>query len=138
MLDSLQEKLEQLNKLHNIINEISSELFQSNIESLDESINSALSKLGEFTKVDRVYTFDFDWINNVTNNTYEWCADGISPEIDNLQGVPTEYLPRWLELFKENNYVYIPLIKEIPDEFSAEREILEPQGIQSLITSPMY
>jgi len=137
-LDSLQEKLEQLNKLHNIINEISSELIPSITENLDDAINNSLSKLGEFTKVDRVYTFDFDWINNVTNNTYEWCADGISPEIDNLQGVPTEYLPRWLEIFKENNYVYIPLIKEIPDEFYAEREILEPQGIQSLITSPMY
>lgn len=138
MVGTLQEKLEQLNKLHNIINEISSELIQSNEDSLNEAINNSLSKLGEFTQVDRVYIFDFDWINNITNNTYEWCADGINPEIENLQGVPVELVPRWIEIFKENRYVYIPLIKEIPEEFAAEKEILEPQGIQSLITSPMY
>lgn len=138
MVNSLKNRLEQLNSLHNIIIEISSELIQSKTENLDIAINSALDKLGKFTQVDRVYIFDFDWINNVTNNIFEWCADGISPEIENLQNVPVDMVPRWLEIFRENKFVYIPLIKEIPDEFSAEKEILEPQGIQSLITSPMY
>jgi PAS domain S-box-containing protein len=131
-------KLENLNALHLIVNEISSNLIQSHHSGLDDAINNSLAKLGHFTNVDRVYIFDFDFELYFCNNTYEWCADGISPEIENLQMVPLDLIPRWLQKFNNREYVYIPSIKDIDEEFSAEKEILEPQGILSLVTSPMY
>ncbi len=131
-------KLKALNKLHHLINEISSDLIQSIAENVDDTINAALGKLGKYTEVDRVYIFIFDLDEEVCNNTHEWCSEGINPEIDNLQGIPNSYIPRWFEKFSQKEYVYIPLVSEIADEYHAEKEILEPQGIISLLTVPMY
>lgn len=131
-------KLENLNSLHLLINSISTDLAQSQLNEIHRTINLSLAQLGIFTEVDRVYIFNFNHENNTCDNTYEWCAAGVEPEIDNLQGIPLELVPRWMEIFKENKYVYIPSVKNIDPQFNAEKEILEPQGIKSLVTSPMY
>ncbi len=130
-------RLESLNMLHSLIIEISSSLIKSSAD-IDSSINLSLKKLGEFTNVDRVYIFNFNHDLKLMNNTYEWCNEGISPEIDNLQDLHYDLIPRWIENFSKNEHVYIPDVSEISDEFKAEKEILEPQGIISLITVPMY
>jgi len=133
-----EQQLDSINKLHSTINGISSDLIKKPVFEIDESINSALRKLGEFSDVDRVYIFEFDLIENVMNNTYEWCNTGITSEIDNLQGIPNDLIPRWFEKFHNNEHVYIPIVSEIPDEYKNEREILESQGIISLVTVPLF
>ncbi len=52
------------------------------------SVNLALQYIGQKYNADRCYIFEtFD--NGATyDNTYEWCDDGISSEIANLQGTP--------------------------------------------------
>lgn len=133
-----EQKLESLNSLHSLVNEISSTLIKLPTSEIEASINESLKKLGKFTNVDRAYIFNFDHENGVMNNTYEWCNEGITPEIQNLQNVPNDLIPRWFEKFNNNEHVYIPNVSEIAEEFKAEKEILEPQGIISLITVPMY
>ena len=130
-------RLESLNLLHSLIIEISSSLIKSSAD-IDSSINLSLKKLGEFTKVDRVYIFNFNHDLKLMNNTYEWCNEGITPEIDNLQELHYDLIPRWIDSFHRNEHVYIPKVSEISDEFKAERDLLEPQGIISLIAVPMY
>jgi hypothetical protein len=76
--------------LHSLINEISSLLIQSNFNEISLSINKALNMLGDYANVDRVYIFEFDYLNNTMNNTYEWCAEGVTPEIDNLKNLPND------------------------------------------------
>lgn len=132
------QKLKDLYRLHTIINEISSQLIQSSPDTVGSFIDNALAQLGEFSNVDRVYIFDFDYERREMDNTYEWVADGITPEKDNLMGVPFELIPRWFEKFERNEHVYIPLVSQISDEYIAEKEVLEPQGIISLVTVPMY
>lgn len=133
-----EKKLEYLNSLNLLISEISNNLIQSNHLSIHSAISNSLAKLGTLTNVDRVYIFDFDFEQGVCNNTFEWCSQGISPEIENLQGVPTDLVPRWMFKFFNREYVYIPSVPDIDDEYSAEKEILEPQGIKSLVASPMF
>jgi signal transduction histidine kinase/DNA-binding NarL/FixJ family response regulator len=133
-----EEKLLSLSKLHQLIVEFSSLLIQSNIEEIDRSIDQTLKMLGEYADVDRVYIFEYNSAEDVVNNTYEWCATGISPEIENLQGIPFDAVPRWKEKFALKEHVYIPLIAEIDPQYHVEKEILEPQGIQSLLALPMF
>lgn len=133
-----EEKLLSLSKLHQLIVEFSSILIQSNIEDIDGSIDQTLKMLGEYADVDRVYIFEYNSAEDVVNNTYEWCATGISPEIENLQGIPFEAVPRWKEKFNMKEHVYIPLVAEIDAQYHVEKGILEPQGIQSLLAIPMY
>jgi len=126
------------NELYNVISGISARLIQTASNDLDLEINRSLEVLGRFNHVDRTYIFDLDSVNDLINNTFEWYAEGITPEIDNLQAIPFSFIPRWKEAFLENEHIYIESVSDLPDHLSLEKEILEPQGIKSLVTVPMF
>ncbi len=126
------------NELYNVISGISARLIQTASNDLDLEINRSLEVLGRFNHVDRTYIFDLDSVNDLINNTFEWCAEGITPEIDNLQAIPFSFIPRWKEAFLENEHIYIESVSDLPEHLSLEKEILEPQGIKSLVTVPMF
>jgi signal transduction histidine kinase len=71
------------------------------------------------------------------DNTHEWCADGINPEIDNLQQVPTDALPWWFGQLKSHHSIHIPCVADMPIEAIAEKEILQAQDIQSVVVIPL-
>ncbi len=101
------------------------------------AIDLALSKIGSFLTADRTYIFEFDTAENTMSNTHEWCNNGIQPEIENLKNIPCEIFPMWMATLQRNENVIIPSVDELPESWHAEREILEPQGIQSLIVIPI-
>jgi len=125
-------------RLQQLLISISTEYINADLHDIDGLINNSLQKMGEFVEADRSYIFDYNLIDNTTNNTHEWCASGIEPEIQNLQNIPIEYIPQWLEAHKENEAFYIQDVNKLPDEGEfGLKAILEPQGIQSLIAIPM-
>lgn len=106
------------------------------VENLSVEIYKALKLMGEYVEADRVYIFDYDFRKGTTSNTYEWCREGIPPEIENLQDVPMEAIPQWVETHKKGDEMYIPDVLKLP-KGEGLRDILEPQGIKSLLTLPM-
>jgi signal transduction histidine kinase len=125
-------------RLQQLLISISTEYINADLQDIDGLINNSLKQMGEFVEADRSYIFSYDLINNNCSNTYEWCAEGIEPEIQNLQNIPIDYIPQWLEAHKKNEAFYIQDVSKLPDdgEFGL-KAILEPQGIQSLIAIPM-
>ena len=107
------------------------------LEELDQGINNALAMVGEFTGVDRVYLFLYDFDAGIMCNTHEWCAPNITPEIDNLKAVPNEVLAHWVDNHTRGELIHIPRLLDLP-EGCGDRLILEPQGIQTLVTIPLY
>lgn len=105
-------------------------------DKLHETINLSLKNLGEFVKADRMYVFDYDWEKQICTNTYEWCAEGIEPQIDLLKDVPLEGLEDWTENHKKGESVYVENVSYL-DENATLRQILEPQGIISLLAMPV-
>jgi PAS domain S-box-containing protein len=87
--------------------------------------------------VDRAYVFQLTADGATMNNSHEWCAAEVEPQIANLQGIPSDALPWWMDKIRHSETIHIPLVSALPPEASAEREILEPQGIQSLVVVPM-
>ncbi|MBM4458600.1 MAG: PAS domain S-box protein [Chloroflexi bacterium] len=104
---------------------------------VDDAIHQGLAAIGGFAGVDRAYVFTLTDAGATMHNTHEWCAPGIEPQLANLQGIPTEIFPWWMDRLRCGENVHIPLVAELPPEATAEREILEPQGIQSLIAVPL-
>ena len=51
------------------------------------------------------------------------------PQIDNLQGVPREIVPWWMQLLENGEIIIIPRVSEMPEEAASERQILSEQGI---------
>lgn len=62
------------------------------LDTPDEQINEFIRFFGKHIGCDRIYIFEDNEIEHVTNNTYEWCSEGIQPEIDFLQGVDMDII----------------------------------------------
>ena len=104
---------------------------------IDGALNLALSRIGHFLGADRSYIFEFNSDQTHINNTYEWCSDGISPEIDNLQQLPCDILPEWMKVIRRHENIIIPSVDDLPQSWQGEKDILQPQGIQSLVIIPI-
>lgn len=125
---------QQYQMLQILLSSASSHINTSLIE-LDEAINSSLESVARFLKADRGYMFHYDWQGRLVSNTHEWCAENINPEIENLQSIPMEMLPQWIEGHRKGN----PLVVESVDELNDInlKDILQSQKIKSLITLPL-
>ncbi|GEM_PF-3611367 len=104
-------------------------------ENLDNLINQSLESVGDFVKADRAYIFNYDFKASTTSNTHEWCAKGIDPEIENLQDVPMEAFPDWLNHHLKGHPMIIPRVDDL--EESNLKVILESQHINSLVAVPV-
>ena len=107
------------------------------LSSLSESasdVNAMLQTVAQYYDADRAYVFEMTQDRAGLNNTYEWCREGISPEIENLQNISFEGSEAWFREFEENGaFCFSSLDKDTP-----MFELLEPQGIKSLSVVPLY
>lgn len=133
-----QTNLEYRLQIEKMVSGISSEFISTQHKTLDKTINQSLKKIGQFCKIDRSYLFLFKQNCTVMNNTHEWCAEGISSELENLQNIPCSLLPWWMDRLLNRKHIYIYNTDELPSEAAAEKEILQNQHILSLLVVPMY
>ncbi|MFZ5628451.1 MAG: EAL domain-containing protein [Spirochaetota bacterium] len=101
----------------------------------DVAINDALKQTGEFFSVDRAYVFAYDHTRGVTSNTHEWCAPGISPQMDNLQDIPLAEIPEWVDQHRAGQSLLIPRVSQLPPGHL--KDVLSSQDIQSLSAFPL-
>lgn len=133
-----QELNEQYSRLQTLMIKISTTYINIELEKVDIIVQESLREMAEFVNADRAYIFDYDFVKNVCNNTFEWCREGISAEIDNLQEVPLDFIPNWMSLHRKGEAFYMPDIYLLPNNGPySVRGLLEPQGVKSLITLPM-
>jgi PAS domain S-box-containing protein len=132
-----QKELERHAAMLEILTRIANQYINMPLSKVKEHIQASLQELGTFVGADRAYIFDYDFQEGDCSNTYEWCGDGISPEIENLQHVPLEFIPQWVEMHQKGEAFLVEEVAWLPEELQGLREILEPQGIISLITVPM-
>lgn len=121
--------------LLDLLLDLSSKFIDSETGAFPQLINQSLENVGGLVKADRAYIFDYNFRQSTTSNTYEWCAPNIEPQIDNLQGVPMEAFPDWLDYHLKGEPMIIPNVNEL--EESNLKVILESQGIKSLAAVPV-
>lgn len=97
---------------------------------------SCVALLGERIGVSRAYAFEYDERADTMDNTQEWCAQGVTPQKDHLQGVPGDALTWWLDTLRRREVICYSDIEEIPD--NATKELLRPQAILSLLVVPLF
>jgi len=121
--------------LQKIVADISRRFIQ--VEDLDSSIHFALSALGSYSQASRAYIFKVDMARGNMDNTYEWCQEGVMPEIDNLQGLPTDIFPWWMDTLSQGRIINVLHVSDLGPEAEAERDILSAQGIESVLVLPI-
>ncbi len=104
---------------------------------MDRAVQMVLAGIGEFHQADRAYLFEIDKERDRVSNTYEWCAEGVNPEKENLQNLTLRDIGHWLEMFKKDGSVVIEELEQVKGQYPREYEILKPQGIESVIVVPL-
>lgn len=105
--------------------------------SIDSGINKALKETGEFVGADRTYVFQIRPGDEIMDNTHEWCAVGIDPQIEMLQNLATSVFPWWMTLLANGETIRVPKVADLPEIARAERDILQAQGIRSVLVIPL-
>ena len=108
-------------------------------EEMDELVYRLLSLIGEAMQSDRVFLFErLEGTAEAYCNTFEWCANGVAPQIDNLTEIVPADMPYWLEVFDCGETIVIPNIEGVKTQMPSEYEILKTQSIHSEIAVPVF
>jgi PAS domain S-box-containing protein len=135
-LQDSEKALQRETRLQDLLMEISATYISLPLDRVDLVIETSLGHLGDFVGADRAYLFDYDFGRQIATNTHEWCAQGIEPQIDSLQAIPTVMIADWVATHRTGGTVYVPDVLSLAPE-STVRQVLEPQGIKSAIAVPM-
>ncbi len=108
------------------------------LSDFDNAINISLADIGRLSKASRSYLFLLRDNGTLMDNTHEWCDDGVTPEIQNLQNLPTSIYPWWMGKLRAHESIHIPDVSKLPSEATAEKEILQSQDIKSLVVLPVH
>lgn len=95
------------------------------------AIQEAIAYVGEMFDVSRVYIFENTDDDRGFSNTFEWCNEGIPPEIDNLQNIKYADMDNsYQDNFDADGIFFCSDIATLPQ---SQYEILEPQGIKAML-----
>jgi PAS domain S-box-containing protein len=104
-------------------------------------INQTLAILGQVTQVDRVYIFEIhphtETSEPAMSQWCEWVGETVTPEIDNPQLQNLLFasigMSRWYEALSDGHSCH-GLVRDLS---VLERQLLEPQGILSILVVPI-
>jgi len=98
--------------------------------------NKCLAVMGETMDVSRIYIFEHHHETDTMDNTFEWVAEGVLPQKDELQGVSSADSPWWMKVLKSNQIIKFSDINDIPDDRA--KTILHHQQILSILVVPLF
>ena len=106
-------------------------------ETPDQSLDVLLEYLGKALHGERTYIFERNEAGG-DDNTYEWVADGVAPEKENLQNVPPEVCATWYSNFSVSSHIIIEDLEDIRQTDPLQYANLKKQSIHSLVVIPLY
>lgn len=134
--DGQEALLAQRFELERLISRISSAIVMCTYAALDSEIERCLQWIAEYTRSDRSYLFLIQ-DERYADNTHEWCAQGITPQKQELQQLELCDDYPMVQKIRAHQVINYPDVANLPEESQVEREILTRQGIQSMLAVPM-
>lgn len=127
--------MKSIKKYETIINEALRSALE--YDTPEGQIKEFISFFGKHIGSDRIYIFEDDEEHHVTNNTYEWCTEGITPQIEHLQGVNMEVIDWWYDTFEEGKSVIISDVEELKGVHQVSYNMLKYQNVHKVVVSPL-
>lgn len=134
---NIEKKLRFQNRLQHLITKTAKDYLGGLVSEPEIAVQNSLKELAEFLEADRAYIFEYDFKKEISNNTYEWCSEGTSSHINELQNIPLHLLNSWIKEHKEKKPIHIPDINALSDGDSI-KEALIAQSVQSLFSVPIF
>ncbi|MDO5560704.1 MAG: EAL domain-containing protein [Oscillospiraceae bacterium] len=106
--------------------------FLSDANDKEKAVSDILESIGRQLNVSRVYIIESDDDGVHCKNTFEWCNEGITPQISNLQNFeyPDEIHEQVKEYLDNNGVLNCADIEELPEWY---RQVLSDQGVRSVL-----
>lgn len=123
--------------LDDLINAVSSRMSNTPLVRLDENIREALRAVGQFLGVDRGQLMQFTEDGHFKSTTHEWCRDGMTARIEELQNIPTQEFKWFQSQILNRDLVRISTLDGLPSEAESEAATFRSGGILSLIAVPV-
>lgn len=117
--------------------EIASRFVNADSQETHEVLKAVLERLGRFFAVDRAYLFRFCDNADTMTMSHEWCAERVTPSIDDCRNVNLSTEPWWTAQLRQRKSFQIPDIQTLPPEANQERIKFERQSIRSILSVPM-
>ncbi len=123
-------------RFQQIVMELATDFVNTPLHAIDTSIQQMLQRVGVFVDADRAYVFEYDFQQQITSNTHEWCSEGIEPAIHLLQRVPISNFEQYAYLHKKGEIIHVPRLSVL-NQYDPMRQLLQLQHIKSMISLPM-
>jgi diguanylate cyclase (GGDEF)-like protein/PAS domain S-box-containing protein len=107
-------------------------------DEVHEAVGHALAELGAYCGADRAWIFQLHPDGRHVEYTHEWCAPGISSEIDEMKGLPIEDLPGFAGWIGDPQPLLIRSVANMSPALRSEQRVLADQGIRSLAAQAMF
>jgi PAS domain S-box-containing protein len=132
-----EEQMEYRLRLEKLIAGLSQQFISATRQEPDTILDLSLARTGQFMEVDRSYLFQFSEDGNRMSNTHEWCAPGISSQIELLQDLRVDEFKWIVEELRKGRNINLFSLDQLPPEAAPEKHILELQEIKSLAIVPL-
>ncbi|MDX1587817.1 MAG: diguanylate cyclase [Oleiphilaceae bacterium] len=114
---------------------------RSDARDMQASVERALTQVGLFFKVGRTYIHQFSRDRSEVVCQYLWCRQGLPPISKEYQSIQLQTLPwareKMEQLALEEAPLFVEDVRQLPEEASAERALLEEEGVRSFFCVPL-
>lgn len=122
----------------NLITKLSTNFINIRPSEIDNGIIHALKEVSEFTGVNRSYIYIFNNQCTAAVKTHEWHGTDLELKAAAINKLPAKNISLWwLKKLKKFEPVYIHDTSKIKIKIKAEKEILKPANVKSLVLIPM-
>lgn len=128
------EKIQRRLEFERLISKISARFV--GIIDFNDVINLTIKDMVQFINASKGYLFLFDENKEVMNNTHEWCAENVRPQIKELQGIPIKSLKWWIKQLQTNSLIHITKPEDLRIFPSGHNH--EDHHIKSILAFPIY
>lgn len=104
---------------------------------VNQGIYKILTDILQLYHGERVYIVEYDIDQLHQNCIYEVVDEGIAPEKDTLQQIPSDSLPWWKAQILAGKPVILDSLNQLPPQAKAEYDILFRQNIKSIMVTPL-
>ena len=124
--------------LNRFMADINSQFVDVGLQALDAEIDRTLQRLGDFFQVETSYLFKLDAHLNTISMTHEWCAPGVSSQLEQAQNLPWDDFP-WSKarLFAQKEVLSVANVAELPPEAAIDRGNWRRFNFASIVAAPL-
>ena len=132
-----QQRLQQMSveeKTSHVISELLSTL--TGEKSYEAAMNGMLELTAGITGAERVCVFEC--YGPTTEITFEWCAEGVAPQIGTVSNLSSSTLKAWFRSTVDNPVSLVPHVKNIARFSQPLYDWCVKSGVKSLMAAPFY